>query len=155
MLAILQTTGTVPCDKLREAIPTTDRLNDPDSVGFNPSGVFLNVPGAGEGYKAGLANAGVGWLGDMSMTADGAFELDCANSAGDINAGSAAAGGGWGMCSSEIGGNGNWAFVGASPGWMNENMTSIRCGRRPPALPRPSPRARPPHAAHRRSPSSG
>ena len=35
MLAILQTTGTVPCDKLREAIPATDRLNDPDSVGFN------------------------------------------------------------------------------------------------------------------------
>ena len=33
MLAILQTTGTVPCDKLREAIPATDRLNDPDSVG--------------------------------------------------------------------------------------------------------------------------
>ena len=32
MIAILQTTGTVPCDKLREAIPATDRLVDPDSV---------------------------------------------------------------------------------------------------------------------------
>ena len=31
MLAILQTTGTVPCDKLREAIPATDRLNDPET----------------------------------------------------------------------------------------------------------------------------
>ena len=91
MLAILQTTGTVPCDKLREAIPTTDRLNDPDSVGFNPSGVFLNVPGAGADYSAYLANAGFGWVGEMSTTADGAFELDCANSAGDLNAGSAAA----------------------------------------------------------------
>ena len=58
MIAILQTTGTVPCDKLREAIPATDRLVDPDSVAFDPSGVFLNIPGAGEGYKAGLENAG-------------------------------------------------------------------------------------------------
>ena len=87
MLAILQTTGTVPCDKLREAIPATDRLNDPDSVGFNPSGAFLNYPGAGAGYKDGLEGAGgYGWLGDMSMTADGAFELNCANSAGDLAA---------------------------------------------------------------------
>ena len=141
MLAILQTTGTVPCDKLREAIPATDRLNDPDSVGFNPSGAFLNYPGAGAGYKDGLEGAGgYGWLGDMSMTADGAFELNCANSAGDLNAGSEAAGGGWGMCYSEIGGGGtNWAFFGLTPQWMNENMTSIRCSNRPPALPRPSP----------------
>ena len=87
MLAILQTTGTVPCDKLREAIPATDRLNDPDSVGFNS--VFLHIPGAGMGYKEGLENAGgYGWLGDMSMTSDGGFELNCANSAGDLNAGS-------------------------------------------------------------------
>ena len=143
MLSILQTTGTVPCDKLREAIPATDRLDDPrQSVAGNPSGVFLNIPGAGEGYKAGLENAGgFGWLGEMSMTADGAFELDCANSAGDLNAGSEAAGGGWGMCYSEIGGGGtNWAFFGLTPQWMNENMTSIRCGRRPPARPIP-PRA--------------
>ncbi len=139
MLAILQTTGTVPCDKLREAIPATDRLNDPDSVGFNS--VFLHIPGAGMGYKEGLENAGgYGWLGDMSMTSDGGFELNCANSAGDLNAGSEAAGGGWGMCYSEIGGGGNWAFFGLSPQWMNENMTSIRCDRRPPARPIP-PRA--------------
>ena len=144
MIAILQTTGTVPCDKLREAIPATDRLVDPDSVAFDPSGVFLNIPGAGEGYKAGLENAGgFGWLGEMSMTSDGAFELNCANSAGDLNAGSEAAGGGWGMCYSEIGGGGtNWAFFGLTPQWMNENMTSIRCSNRPPALPRPSPPAR-------------
>ena len=65
MLAILQTTGTVPCDKLREAIPATDRLNDPDSVGFNS--VFLHSPGAGMDDVAYLKTM----TGD-TMTIDGA-----------------------------------------------------------------------------------